>query len=318
MSAIASATARRIALATCDEIPGLTADDRIGRAALEALGARVEPAVWSDPAVEWGAFDAVIVRSCWDYFHRPGEFSAWVDALDAAGVRLLNPAALLRWNGDKRYLRDLADAGIAVPETAWIEDEVPSLAAVLAERGWEEAVVKPVVSGGGFETWRVRASDAEAMQASLAALVARGPVMVQRFIPGILSRGELSLLYFGGRFSHALVKRAREGEFRVQHVHGGTIEPVDAPAWLRAHGERVITAAAERAGLAEPPLYARVDGVMMEDGRFLLMELECLEPDFFLRTDAGAAERFARAVSTTLATATLCAADATEPHLLNG
>ncbi|HEY0969721.1 MAG TPA: hypothetical protein VGE02_01960 [Gemmatimonadales bacterium] len=305
MSAFTSATARRIAFATCADLPGLTDDDRLGAAALESLGVQVVPAVWSDPAVEWGAFDSVVVRSCWDYFHRPDEFAAWIDAVDASGVPLRNPPALLRWNGDKRYLRDLADAGIAVPETVWVEDEVPSLVEVLSGRGWDEAVVKPVVSGGGFETWRVGARDATELQPRLAALAARGAVMVQRFLRGILADGEWSLVYFGGRFSHALVKRAREGEFRVQHMHGGTVTAAEAPEWLRAHGERVIAAAAECAGLGEPPLYARVDGVMAEDGDFLLMELECVEPDFFLRTDGGAAERFALAASSVASTATL-------------
>lgn len=298
MSAFTSVTACRVAFATSAELRDLTPDDRLGRAALEELGVAVVPAVWSDPAVEWDAFDAVVVRSCWDYFENLDPFLAWVDALESAGVRLWNPPALLRWNLDKRYLRELAAHGVQVPETEWVEGDVaPSLAALLAARGWDEAVVKPVVSAGGFETWRVGAADARALQARFAALVARGPVMVQRFLPGILAEGELSLVYFGGRFSHALVKRARPGEFRVQHVHGGTVAAVEAPAWLRARGERVIAAATECAALGEPPLYARVDGVVDGDGRFLLMELECLEPDFFLRTDDGAAARFARAAS---------------------
>ena len=292
--------ARRVAFVTSADISALTDDDRLGRLALERMGMEVVPAAWDDPAVRWTEFDLVVVRSCWDYFERTDEFRRWLDMVEESGAPVVNPPAFLRWNMDKRYLRELEAAGARIPETAWVDGpDAPDLARLLAERGWEEAVVKPVVSGGGFETWRVRVDDGEAAshQARLTRLAQQVPMMVQRFLPAILADGELSLVYLEGQFSHALVKRARPGEFRVQAMHGGTVEPVEAPAWLRAEGERVIAAAAARGGLESPPLYARVDGVVAEDGGFLLMELECLEPDLFLRTADGAAERFAVAVA---------------------
>lgn len=301
----AGARARRVALATSAELAALTPDDRLARAALEESGIVVDAAVWSDPAVRWCDYDLVVVRSCWDYFHRLDEFLAWVERLESLGVPLHNPPALLRWNLDKRYLRQLAGPGVQLPETIWVEEPAaPELAALLAEAGWAEAVVKPAVSAGGFETWRATAAGAAAAQARFAALAARGPVMVQRFLPGIVGEGEWSLLFFRGRFSHALVKRAARGEFRVQASHGGTAHPAEAPAWLVGRGEQVLAAAAAAVGLAEPPLYARVDGVLgtAPDGApaLVLMELEALEPDLFFRIAPAAAERFALAVSAAL------------------
>lgn len=306
----AAARAQRIAFATSAHLAALTPDDRLAAAALEEAGITVEAAVWSDADVAWEGYDLVVVRSCWDYFHQLDAFRAWIDRLEALGVPLHNPPALLRWNLDKRYLRQLGTAGVRVPETHWVErSPAPDLAALLAASGWDEAVVKPVVSAGGFDTWRVRAADAAAAQAAFAAFVERhGAVMVQRFLPAILDAGEWSLVFVRGRFSHALLKRAAAGEFRVQTGHGGTASEAAAPDWLVAAGTRVLDAVVAAVPLSEPPLYARVDGVVAEasDGQpaLVLMELEALEPELFFRTDAGAPARFAMATAALGAAAT--------------
>src|SRR3954471_9925103 len=141
--------APRIALATAARLPDLTEDDRVLQAALRERGAAAEPVVWDAP-LDRGAWDAVVVRSCWDSHLRRDEFVAWAARLDAAGMPLHNPAAMLRWNTDKRYLRDLERRGVRIVPTAWVEppaegSQVPSLAALLAERGWTSAVVKPAI-----------------------------------------------------------------------------------------------------------------------------------------------------------------------------
>ena len=200
----------------------------------------------------------------------------------------------MRRNLDKTYLRDLAAAGIPVVETAW---PAPGerLADVLAAHGWTDAVVKPSISGGAYETRRIAASVAEADEAWFADLRARVDVLVQPFRADVVTRGEVSLLYFGGAFSHAIVKRARAGEYRIQFQYGGTATRIDADARLIGAGHDVLAAAG-----ASDVAYARVDGLVRGDGRLDLMEVELVEPLLFFEPAPEAAARAARAIAARL------------------
>ncbi len=279
---------RSIAFVTYAAAPEGTADDRLALAPLAARGIRAVPAVWDDAGVDWAAFDAIVVRSTWDYFHHLDRFRAWIAARDRAGVPLFNAAAIMLANVDKTYLRGLERAGVPVVPTAW-PGAGSRLADVLAAQGWAEAVVKPAVSGGAFETWRVAAAEADAHQHRFAALLARGDVLVQPFLPQIAG-GEVSLVYFDGRFSHALVKTPRAGDFRVQPQHGGQQQAYRPSAALVAQGAALLAA------LPETPLYARVDG-LVQNGALRLMELELVEPHLYLATNPGAEARFADAIA---------------------
>ena len=287
----------RIGLATARHLPDLIPDDRELLEALRARGARASAAVWDAP-LDWSAFDAVVVRSCWDSHLRRDEFVRWAKALESRGVMLRNPAALIEWNTDKRYLRDLAARGVPAVPTRWVErgiPVVPTLVSVLEAEGWNEAVVKPSISAGAHDTWRTTLASAPDEEARFTALVARTPgaVMVQPFVTEILGAGEWSLVFLGGRPSHAVRKRPKAGDFRVQSEHGGHTAAAVPPPALTRDASAVIDAAAEAAGVARADLhYARVDGVE-RDGRLLLMELECTEPQLFLDFDAGAAARAA-------------------------
>lgn len=294
MSAGRPAGARRVALATYAGLPALAADDRPLLALLPRHGVTAEPVVWDAAGVAWARYDAVVVRSCWDYHLRPGAFLDWVAAVERAGVPLCNPPSALRWNADKRYLRALADAGVPTVPTRWIEpgdaaSPGGTLARLLEETGWDEVVVKPTVSASAHGTWRTSRARAGTDGARFRALAAGGPLMLQPFVAAVTTAGEWSLVFLGGRYSHAVLKRPRPGDFRVQHEHGGRAEPA-AP-------DAATVAAAARA-LSHVPggcLYARVDGCVV-DGVFQLMELEVLEPSLFLATSPGAAERFAEAI----------------------
>lgn len=278
---------KRIAFVTCEAMPAPERRDALAAEALRARGHAVDAVPWSDPAAGWRAYDAVVVRTTWDYWLRAEAFAAWIDAREAEGARLWNPPAVLRWNLDKRYLRELAAAGIPVLETEWVADDRETLAALLARRGWDEAVVKPAVSAGAWKTFPVTADDAAAREADFREVAALG-AMVQPFAPAIRGEGEWSFLFFRGAFSHAVLKRPAAGDFRVQEQHGGRTVLATPPDDLVAQAARVLEAA------PGPTLYARVDGVV-EDGRLVLMELEALEPSLFLEF-AGAAGRFADAI----------------------
>lgn len=315
-----------IAFATSREYASLTPDDRLALEPLAALGIDVVPAVWNDRAVDWSAFDLVVVRSTWDYFRHPDAFARWVARLEAERIPTLNATAMLAWNMDKRYLRALAAREVRIPETVWLDAGARvDLDALLVEHHWAAAVVKPVVSAGAFQTLRVSVADAAQWQPALDGALARGHVMVQPFLTPVVEDGEWSLLFFNGTFSHAVRKWPAEGDFRVQHQHGGRAEPAAAPEWLVAAGLRVLDAAcAELPALGETmPLYARVDGVVVQasdaaDGpaepEFVLMELEALEPSLFLAIDPAAPERFARAVADALLRAEALA----EPRVATG
>jgi glutathione synthase/RimK-type ligase-like ATP-grasp enzyme len=283
--------ASRIALATYGRAPGLAPDDRLIPPALAALGVDSTPAVWSDGAAPWEAFDAVLIRSCWDYHLRSGEFRAWLDRLDAARVPVWNSTALVRWNSDKRYLLDLAARGVPTLPTIVVPRGTPdTVAAAAAERGWTRFVLKPAVSASGYETHAFHVPLAAADRAAIGRVSSAGAVLIQPFADEIPALGELSFVFLDGQPSHAALKRAAPGEFRVQTEHGGSVEPIDADPSL------VEQAAAALGALDETPLYARVDGVVI-DGRFVLMELELIEPNLFLALGGGAPARLATAIA---------------------
>jgi glutathione synthase/RimK-type ligase-like ATP-grasp enzyme len=276
----------RVALVTYAGLPQLAADDRLLRRALRERGHRADAVVWDDPDVAWQDYDLIVVRSCWDYHLRPGAFLAWIARLEALGAPLWNPPGLLRWNLDKRYLLDLAARGVPVVPTVYLERGARAdLAALLAERGWGEAVVKPAVAATAFHTWRTSAAAEE--QERFAALLAERSMLVQPLMPQIAG-GEWSLLCFGGTYSHAVLKRPAPGDFRSQDDFGGTVEPREPPPGLVAQGMAML------AQLATLWLYARVDGLLV-DGMFTLMELELIEPSLFLDAAPAVADQLAAA-----------------------
>ncbi len=280
---------RSIAFVTMDDLEGYVTDDHLAVPELDRLGWAVESVSWRAPRVRWERFAGVVIRSPWDYQHAVGPFIAALESIDASGARLANPLLLVRWNIRKSYLVDLAARGCPLPDTvisgALDDDE---LASFVRDCGRVGAVVKPMVGGGGVGIFHVRPDDAVSAAAPLAALGGR-EVLLQRFLPAILSEGEHSLVFLNGAFSHAVRKVAAAGEFRVQEERGATILSETPSADL------IETAAAVLARLDAPPLYARVD-LVRDEGWPTLMELELIEPSLYLRTDPGAPARFAAAI----------------------
>jgi glutathione synthase/RimK-type ligase-like ATP-grasp enzyme len=182
----------RLALATCAHLPGIHPDDVHLAAALESLGIEPVACTWSDPAVDWSSFDAVLIRTTWDYFQRYEEFLQWLDGLP---VPTINERPLMRWNGDKRYLLELAERGVdIVPARVATKDELPAL---LAGMAGQDLVVKPTVSGGAWNTVRGIAGE-HTFESAVAALPTTHDYIVQAFVPEIARDGEWSLLYFDG------------------------------------------------------------------------------------------------------------------------
>jgi glutathione synthase/RimK-type ligase-like ATP-grasp enzyme len=276
----------RIAIATCREYPGLLDDDRPFHEALARQGVVAEPALW-DGDVAWVDYDAVLLRSVWDYYQREAEFRAWLDRLDRDRVPLWNRTSLVRWNMDKRYLEDLEERGIATVPTLWFDRgaDAEAVAVGVSTARWDEVVLKPTVSGGAWRTLRTR--DVRGHREAVAEILGSSGLMAQPFVRQVVDDGEYSLVFFGGEYSHAVRKRGKPGDFRVQWTHGGT-HVAWTPSPSVVEQARAVVAAAPAAGA-----YARVDGVLV-DGRLVLMELEQIEPYLFFEQAPGAAERFAK------------------------
>jgi hypothetical protein len=285
-----SADRLRVALATCRAVPALSEDDQHLVAALRAQGAVSEAVVWDDPSVDWNAFDRVVIRSCWDYHVQARRFLDWVGRCEATGVALWNPPATIRGNVHKSYLERLARAGARVTPTRVLASGMAvRLGDVLAAEGWRRAVVKPAISASAFGTFAVEATTAAAHQRELDDLLVHGDVLVQPFVDEVVDQGEWSLIFFAGGYSHAVLKRARTGDFRIQTEFGGSALAAEPPARLLSDAEQLLLP------LSDPWLYARVDGVEA-GGRLLLMELELIEPMLFFAGQPAAAARFACAI----------------------
>lgn len=279
----------RVALVTCGSLRELNDDDRPLLTELWTLGLEAEAAVWDDPSVDWRRYDAAVIRSAWDYHLSPAAFLAWLARLEALGTAVWNPPAVIRANLDKSYLKELEAAGVGVVPTAWVEPGArASLDEILAERGWDEAVVKPAVSAGAFRTSRVSRGRPDG-QAALDHVLAHSAAMIQPFLPEIATEGEWSFIFIGGEFSHAVLKTPRAGDFRVQEEHGGRTERREPPPGLLIQARDAAIAG------PRPWLYARVDGVR-RGGDLLVVELELIEPFLFLSYAPGAAKSLAAAI----------------------
>ena len=280
-----------VAIATCLEKPGLQPSEQLLAAALDARGVRASPHPWNGPFEPFVRADLTIVRSTWDYVPVAERFARWIERLEREAPRVANPPRLMRWNLHKTYLLDLAAKGAPLPPTAIAEPGAEAILDAVDRLGLDEAVVKPVVGASARGFSLVAIDDPQSFRN--AAARAGGLALVQPVIRAIESAGETSLVYFAGEFSHALLKRPKQGSLLVQEEHGGTTAATRVSPEIVAAGGRIL------AMLPEPALYARIDVVLTDaarlDGGLLLMEVEVIEPELFLTHDRGAAGRFADA-----------------------
>jgi len=284
----------KVVFATCDHQPLVARDDQPLADELTALGVDVVPIPWTeiDP---YALIDAppILLRSTWDYHRVPTLFASWLDALADAGRLTMNPPRVARDNIDKIYLQALEAAGVAIPRTRWL-DRIDNAAIdrAMKEEGWDTAVLKPRVAATAYGTFLV-SKDSTLSDEELAPANASG-ALLQEIVPEIVLDGETSIVYAGGAFSHAVVRRAKDGDFRVQQDFGGNVEAVSPSPSLLSFAASVMTR------VPDSCLYARVD--VVESGRGpLLMELELIEPElYFLHAPEGA-HRMAREIVTRLA-----------------
>jgi hypothetical protein len=264
----------RVALITCRVLPEPDTDQEPLVLALRAAGLRAELVAWDDPGADPRAHELCVLRSCWNYHLDPAAFEAWLARAERA-TRVLNPPAVVRWNLHKRYLAELEARGLPVVACEHLERGSRAIfAGVLDERGWSDVVVKPAVSASSYRTRRFARGEEAAGQAFLDDLIAERDAMIQPYLRSVERSGERSLVWIGGRFTHAIAKAPRfeGGEERVSGALA--LRPAEL-----ALGDAVIGALGE---LARELLYARLDLIEDDDGVARISELELIEPSLFL------------------------------------
>jgi glutathione synthase/RimK-type ligase-like ATP-grasp enzyme len=261
------------------------------QAACAPFGIDLHVLQWSAPNLVADAFDAALIRSCWDYHERPDAFVAALDGLAARGVRVFNDPAIVRWNARKTYLQELGRRGAPTIDTLWLDSVTPlAIAKAFGDLNAAEIVVKPQVGAGSRRTIRLhrnRWSEIDLLEGP------DGPAMVQALLPAIETEGELSIFLFGGQFSHAVRKRPAPGQW-FANVDGATFGAEHAAAEVRALAQQVVAAA--------PPgmVYARVDLVRDLTDQLAVIELEAIEPYLFFAYAPEGAGNLARALDQAL------------------
>ena len=266
-------------------------DHTLGIAPLEALGWQVELVSWRETATDWDRFDVVYICTPWDYPDDPGTFMATLEAIDRSSALLVNDLSLVRWTLPKTYLRDLEERGANIVPSLWHHHFAGNeLDAWFDHFGTDRIIIKPVVSTNAKDTFLLQRPVTPETLATLRSTFAARDFVVQPFIENIQREGEFSLFFLGGEYSHAIQKIPRSGDFRVQEEHGAEIRSVEPEEAL------LQTARADLARVEPRPVYGRWDYVRGPDGRFLIMEMEIIEPSLYLRMDPGAPARFAAAI----------------------
>ena len=280
-------------------------EDRLVVEALRNVGLEAERVAWCDPEVDWASASACLFRTTWDYFDRWPEFSKWL-AQTTSVTSLLNAPQILTWNLDKHYLDDLKAAGCNVVPTRFVtKGHEGRLEELVAKHGWREVVIKPAIAGAAVDTYRIHLEDGRCAPSSdvgtealWAKLVAKQDMLIQPFLTDIVESGELSLIWVDGEVTHAVRKRAKNGDFRVQDDHGGTVTSHRPSADELAFARAAMQACQTHCELQgwPPPLYARVDMVRDPIGAWAVSELETVEPELWFRFCPEAADALARAV----------------------
>ena len=264
-------------------------DGLVGKA-LENEGLKTTRLSWDDPTFDWSSTRYILFRSTWDYFNRFEAFSSWLNTVSQQTL-LINPEKTIRWNLDKHYLRDLEHKGIHCVPTIFIEKgDTTTLKQLYSQHHFDETVLKPAISGTARHTYKLNAGNLSDHETILQQLITKEAMLLQPFQYNIIEKGEVSLVIINGRFTHAILKVAKAGDFRVQDDFGGSIHDYVPTKEEIAFAEAAIEACNPR------PIYARVDILTDNHGKLALVELELIEPELWFRKNTKSAKALATAI----------------------
>jgi glutathione synthase/RimK-type ligase-like ATP-grasp enzyme len=258
---------------------------------LAKLGWTVDDVCWRDQTVDYSQYDVVVVRSTWDYQAFAEQFMHTLQRIESSGALLENPFTLMKWNVSKSYLKDLENSGVAILPTIWL----PTFDSTAIENAFtyfnvSEIIIKPLVSANADFTYRLSKEEFRKKEHAIRAELDTREIMVQGFEKTILDKGEFSLFYFDGEYSHAINKMPTNGDFRVQEEHGGQLQSVEPSAAMFSLAQQTLKALPDKA------LYARIDMLETEKG-LAIIEVELIEPSLYFNMDKVSSERFADAIS---------------------
>lgn len=265
-------------------------EDQLLKEALELYGLNVVRKSWSDPNFDWSITKYILFRSTWDYADRYDEFSVWLEMIRKQTI-LLNSASIIKWNIDKHYLLDLKEKGIHICKSHFIKKgSLTNLAKLHRKLGWSKTVLKPCISGGGRHTYRLDLNTIAQHEEIFQKLIATEDMMLQSFQENILSKGEYSFMVMNGQYTHAVLKKVKPGDFRVQDDFGGTLHDYHATPEEINFAEEVVQAC------PEPPMYARVDAIIDNHNKLAISEVELIEPELWFRNYNHAANILAQGI----------------------
>jgi hypothetical protein len=279
----------KVALLSMDSLKNFFTYDKLLFEPLSKLGWDTEEISWRNKNVNWNDYAAVIVRSTWDYQNDSEKFLIVLENINNSSAHLENDLGLIKWNMNKNYLFDLETKGVKIVDTIWEKRFNSNLAYEYFDKlNTNEIIIKPNISANADNTFRLSKQKLVENMQKLEQIFSQREFMAQPFMQNIVDEGEFSLFFFNGEFSHCVLKKPKEKDFRVQEEHGGifqNIEPLQ---------QQKLIAASIIKKLSTIPLYARADLVRTVDNEFVLMELELIEPSLYLNTDSQSPERFAK------------------------
>lgn len=265
-------------------------EDLVLEEILKEIGVDFTFEVWSDSFVQWGNYSLILLKSPWDYFDRYAEFLKWCEKIKSLELPVYNSLDTVLWNSNKWYLKEIQEKGYPIVPTIFIrKSETPDIESAFNQFNTDNLVLKPTVSGGAKNTSKLTKDNWSENKEEIFSLIRKDDYMLQPFVKEIAEVGEYSYLFFNGRYSHAILKSAKSGDFRVQHFFGGSIQTVVPSEGELNYLQKLV------GDFAKSSLYARVDGVWIE-GVFYLMELELIEPYLFLFTSDAARENYKKAL----------------------
>ena len=285
--------AKKVALLSMDSLKNFYTYDKLLIEPMSKLGWNAKEISWRNESVNWNNFDAVIVRSTWDYQNDSEKFLSVLENINNSSAHLENDLELMKWNMNKKYLFDLETNGVRIVDTIW-EKYFNSNNAYdyFNKLNSEEIIIKPNISANADNTFRISKENYINHIQDIENVFAQRDFMIQPFIQNIVDEGEFSLFFFNGEFSHCVLKKPKENDFRVQEEHGGKFRSVIPTEQQISIAKNIVNK------LSVLPLYARADLVRIDDNDFALMELEVIEPSLYLNTDKQSPERFAKAFDT--------------------
>ena len=273
-----------------EHVKNVLIEDQLVMDALEERGLKTRKVAWSDTSFDWSKTAIALFRTTWDYAEKFSAFSDWLMEVSIK-TKLVNDYDTVIWNLDKHYLNDLSAAGVNVVSTHFIQPgDTRTLRELHEELNWDRTVLKPAISAAAKDTFKLSLDSVVEYEERYAELIKDEAMMLQPFQDSVVERGELSLMMIGDQYTHAVLKVAKPGDFRVQDDFGGTVHDYDPS------NEEIELAMAAVKACENLPLYARVDIVNDNEGKPAISELELVEPEMWFRKNKQAADALAAKV----------------------